>query len=159
MYSIETGQMSAVETGQMYETRARHQTNSDIHVCLFEIGFVAAWRAFDACVCWVCERLRSQGRIIPWHCKWTLRIVAPFKNLPIALKFTTQFPKLRWSRTTSPGLWPRYEGLPNSLVQVLSRIHPKTTVADFFWIHPLPIVSGQAPSFVETGLMSSVETG
>ena len=35
------------------------------------------------------------------------------------------------------------EGLPNSLVQVLSRIHPSPTVVNFFWIHPLASNSSQ----------------
>ena len=52
-----------------------------------------------------------------------------------------------------------HEGLPNSLIQALSRLHPLSTAADLFCLHPMPTVSGQAPPSVETGLMSSIEAG
>ena len=36
-----------------------------------------------------------------------------------------------------------HEGVPNSFIQVLSRIHPSPTVVNFFWIHTLSFNSSR----------------
>ena len=67
---------------------------------------------------------RQPGLLYP---AWSSQVTSPGR---VCRSQGRALPGLWWEVTSS-------EGLPNSLVQVLSRIHPLAYGGELFWIHPL----------------------